>query len=806
MLAMNSVQNFSVIIKLLTVLVIANNSFSQCPLDLNENTAAPTDDLTLYFPFNGNLDNLGDPMYSASLFGAVYEPTICGEGLSFDGEDDYVLVTPTLNLPGDYTITAWINPVEQVEWMGIFATREQCATSYRGFSQAEFGLGIYDVPSLSCQVNETTNCVTGSGGDRYINPGIDIPDLVPTFVAVTVTNNDSEGRNVSLYVNCEAYDTEMTINFPTELCFDPGYEYLTTIGAESSIAGFTQTFNGMVDEFRLYESALTHMQILNVYNNCISPSITVESFPNCASDSAEITLYDSQLHVDYQLYDITNDVFIGAPQSGDCGTLVFNTALHTDLTNYEIVAVHSISGCTINMDSVFVLEPTEGELLDEIDLTICEGDSVMINGDFISEAGVYSDTVAFSPYCDSIYSVTISIFDGEDVDFSVTDSIGCFPITVNFTDETEIGSPIDSWDWDFGDGGSSTLENPSHEYLSPGPYNVTLTVTTEDGCVEDTTITILSPMPFYYYDTQDIDLCEGESVIIDGELIMTSGTYEDTIAIGPFCDSVITYNVEVYGGLMVDYDYSASTNCLPIIIDFLDLTTVLSGGESWLWDFGDGGTSSIQNPSYTYTEAGTYSVVLSVTNSIGCSYEITKMVTVSGSLQPEAAFSYTPPVVGTDQEVQFTDESINAESWVWTFGDGGGSTDQHPTYTYDEVGIYVVELIVFNGVCEDSTSQTIVVEEEILFFIPNAFTPDGDLFNERFTPVFTSGFDPYDYHLSIYNRWGELLFESFNAATGWNGTYGGRLVQDGVYIWKIEFGDINNDQRHNYNGHVTIIK
>ena len=111
--------------------------------------------------------------------------------------------------------------------------------------------------------------------------------------------------------------------------------------------------------------------------------------------------------------------------------------------------------------------------------------------------------------------------------------------------------------------------------------------------------------------------------------------------------------------------------------------------------------------------------------------------------------------------------------------------------------------------CSDTTTKIIFYQEEIIFYVPNVFTPDGDSHNENFTPVFSSGVDPYDYHLTIFNRWGEIVFESYNLSKGWDGTYGSLgIVQDGVYIWQIEFGDNIHfsDKRYTYRGHVTILK
>ena len=109
--------------------------------------------------------------------------------------------------------------------------------------------------------------------------------------------------------------------------------------------------------------------------------------------------------------------------------------------------------------------------------------------------------------------------------------------------------------------------------------------------------------------------------------------------------------------------------------------------------------------------------------------------------------------------------------------------------------------------CADTIYKPITVQDVIIFYIPNVFTPDGDDFNEIFKPIMYSGIDVYNYHMTIYNKWGEILFESYNAANGWNGTYGGgEIVQDGVYIWQIEFGDTRSDEIHKYTGHVTILK
>ena len=126
-----------------------------------------------------------------------------------------------------------------------------------------------------------------------------------------------------------------------------------------------------------------------------------------------------------------------------------------------------------------------------------------------------------------------------------------------------------------------------------------------------------------------------------------------------------------------------------------------------------------------------------------------------------------------------------------------------------EPGEYLVRLIAINDLptCTDTAYQMVRIDDIILFYVPNIFTPDGDEFNETFAPVFTAGIDIYDFHLTIFNRWGETIFESFDPSKGWNGHYGdGGLADDAAYIWQIDFKETMSDKRHTHRGHVTVLK
>jgi gliding motility-associated-like protein len=152
--------------------------------------------------------------------------------------------------------------------------------------------------------------------------------------------------------------------------------------------------------------------------------------------------------------------------------------------------------------------------------------------------------------------------------------------------------------------------------------------------------------------------------------------------------------------------------------------------------------------------------------------------------------------------------STDANSYSWDFGDGTTSSIANPIHEYpSSPGTYTIMLAANNASnCPDTAYLTVVIEDQLIFHVPNSFTPDGDEFNNMFEPVFYSGFDPQSYTLLIYDRWGEILFESHNVDQGWNGTYRDGLVKEGTYVWYIQFKDSMSDKKRTYNGHVTLLK
>jgi gliding motility-associated-like protein len=154
--------------------------------------------------------------------------------------------------------------------------------------------------------------------------------------------------------------------------------------------------------------------------------------------------------------------------------------------------------------------------------------------------------------------------------------------------------------------------------------------------------------------------------------------------------------------------------------------------------------------------------------------------------------------------------SVGAVSYEWDFDDGNTSTLENPTHEYsDAIANYVIVLTAISEHgCTDTAEAVVIVEEELIYYVPNTFTPDGDGLNEEFKPQFTSGFDRDTYHLYIFDRWGQLVFESKDVDYGWNGSFAGEVAQDGTYTWKIEFKSLDRDevQLEALTGHVNILK
>jgi gliding motility-associated-like protein len=173
-----------------------------------------------------------------------------------------------------------------------------------------------------------------------------------------------------------------------------------------------------------------------------------------------------------------------------------------------------------------------------------------------------------------------------------------------------------------------------------------------------------------------------------------------------------------------------------------------------------------------------------------------------------ASFTANPEVQPiSNPTFEFNNTSQNATSFEWFFGDNTGSDFNHPEHTYDSIGSYLVTLVASTqDGCTDTAYQTITVQNEVIVYVPNSFTPDGDGMNDEFLPIISSGYDPSNISFLIYNRWGELIFSTKNIEAGWDGTYKGNVAQNGTYYWLLRFKSSSNNEILVFTGHVNLIR
>jgi gliding motility-associated-like protein len=422
----------------------------------------------------------------------------------------------------------------------------------------------------------------------------------------------------------------------------------------------------------------------------------------------------------------------------------------------------------------------------------------------------------------------------------------CLHDAMNFNDSSIVASgSIASWSWNFGDGSTlATIQNPSHTYTSPGTYSVSLIVTTNNGC-KDTALksVVVHPLPVAQFSR--VNVCDGTSVQFnnlstiavpdimqtwtynygDGNsgtipspshLYAAPGSYTVKLVTvtGFGCSDSISKLSIVHPNPVTDFVTPNPIGCEPLCVNFKDTSTILTGlNAQYLWNVGDG-SAAHTTPTFThcYTNdsvfaANTFNVTLTVTSDSGCVTTKVKNNFITVYPNPKASFSVEPESTTiTDPVITFKDLSTGATIWGWNFGDNTTSTIEHPTpHTYQDTGTYVITLITSTQYsCIDTTHQTVTIEPDFMFYIPSAFTPDGDGINDYFTG---KGVFIKEFEMSIFDRWGNLIFFSDDINKPWDGkaNHGTEPAQRDVYVYSIKVTDYNK-KNHSYKGTVTLVR
>ena len=414
----------------------------------------------------------------------------------------------------------------------------------------------------------------------------------------------------------------------------------------------------------------------------------------------------------------------------------------------------------------------------------------------------------------------------------------CLNEVINFNDQSIISSGnIISWNWDFGDNNTATVQSPSNIFANEGSYLVELIVESDLNCFDTFSINhVIYPIPEALFAVEDD--CANEMIEFDNLSTIVQGSIQETNWSFGNGDSSYVYQPVSFSYTLpgvypvvlevisdqdcINYDSADLTifelpvadiiqdplvGCHPfnvLLNNSIDANTV-----ECFWNLGDGNISyDCGKVIHTYFP-GIYDVSLIVYSEHGCTDSIELIDFIEVFESPVADFDYTPKETTTfNTEVSFTNQSSNAYSYLWSF-DNEEIVVENPVHLFPDIaGAYSVTLKAFNDAhtCEDEITKTIIIRDELTFYVPNAFTPDGNNSNEIFKPVI-SGIDIYAYKLTIYNRWGEVIFISYDPSVGWDGTYNSTdIVQNGVYIWQIDYEVGTKDERLTKNGIVNVIR
>ncbi len=479
------------------------------------------------------------------------------------------------------------------------------------------------------------------------------------------------------------------------------------------------------------------------------PNITAQNDTICSGTNGTITTQINLMGGTYTWVNNTNTQanLLASPNVTSTYTVIYNLA-----------------GCTDTATAQMVVNPVP--VVQIQNATICAGQSGALiasanlpNGQFLWANGTTNDTLTLSPNNTTTASVTYTLNGCTSVAVTATLTVNPVP-TITMNNQTICaGDQV----------AMQAVANPAGVYYW-GPNAVQGIATNTFTPAQDSTITVFN--------------------ILNG---CSSDTIQATVTVLPL--PISTFSANILQG------------CVPLSVDF---SADVLNNTSYSWQTSNQLSASGAQTTLDFQINGSFSVTLTATlNGCSSSTTISNMIEVDN--YPIASFEPSSQVfTEPNQSLSFWNSSVGATTYQWNFGDGGSSSEEAPTHIFniENEGTTVILYAYSNLGCLDTASYYIGFDPGLVYYIPNSFTPDADQFNQTFLPIFTSGIDPYNYQLLIYNRWGEVIFESLNPEFGWDGTFGqqGTPCPVGTYTYMITVKLPSVDKRQTIKGHVNLIR
>ncbi|MBU2018771.1 MAG: PKD domain-containing protein [Bacteroidetes bacterium] len=703
-------------------LVICNNDF----LDFDHSATDPDGDQLIY--------SLATPLHGGSS--AVPKPE------------------PPASPP--YSPVVWANGHNVAQQLGPGSNLQIDPVTGRLTGQPNL-TGLYVV---GVQVEERRNGVTVSKSIR---------DFVFNVIQCQITLNANIPQQQSDYIGtCDG----LTVNFPNN-SFGGTY-YRWNFGVPGTNADTTNVFK---PTFTFPSAGTYTIRFLAKKNNdCI--------------DSAEVTLIlNEPVDVNFTATDsvcvVQNSIdFVGSATNANGGTFSWNfgpNATPSTATSQNVMGVN------------------------------------------FNQSGSFP--VKFSyvhPHCATDTTIDALILDYPDIDFDVPLDYECDGLTVNFVN---LSVDAINYSWDFGDPSTtqdvSNLPEPSYKYTTPGTHTIRLIAGSTGLCIDTVYKDVL------VYDDLIMSIQSKDSVCITNNSFDFIGnvsgpdiaTYSwnfgpngvptiasDTNVYGVSfdtpgnqlvrltgnylqCEKSVTKTVFLFREPTIDFTVLEAIQCTPFNAQFID-KSIADSPITYLWDLGNGQFSTLQNPTTVYVDTGEYVVTLTIETKTGCIAKLTKtrddLVYVRPV--PDAGFLIDREVLDVcDNALTLTDISEGGDFRTYLLGELNKIASNAPNpfvYNYQTGGFKTIELISSNKFgCSNSALKKIYVAPFVMY-IPNAFTPDGDEFNNRFGAK--SDLTAEAFHLRIFNRWGQLIWETFDQNASWDGTYAGKQSPQGIYHYIVD--------------------
>lgn len=463
---------------------------------------------------------------------------------------------------------------------------------------------------------------------------------------------------------------------------------------------------------------------------------------------------------------------------------------------------------------------------------LVSGSDGQANGTLLTASNLQPASASFSnsTFINASNFIISNLQNGDNYSFQVTDVNGCFSTfsgTFSGAPEVNLSYPNSVYCNDEGSivpildgeaGGTFSANLPGLQLNSstglininnsqPGDYVVTYQTPNPD-CFSLSSFELTIGAVYNLVQTHTV--CDYDLPFeVSGYTFTGSGVeiIQGNTALG--CDSLVTIQVAVEYLSIPSFVAENVEGCSPLPVTFNSTTEGDVFNCTWIYGDDSPVFTDCNSHQHVYQDSGCFDVSLTVHSPSGCSRSTIHPDMICVTATPIPDFMSNQLVLSAPYtSTYFVNLSEHAESYIWNFGDGSNTENGFsPAHEFPtDAGKYHVTLIAINDFCLDSVSKFVEVENDPLFFVPNAFTPDGDKFNNEFLPILATGIDPLSFHLTIFNRWGEVVFESQHYKKGWDGTYNNQQAPNDLYIWQLEFRHFDRAEPIKHLGSVSLLR